>query len=384
MRHAPAGVLLLLLFLAAPGGRAQSAGVSYVVKQPGTEVRALASDQPESYVTNRLDKGAAVEVVEEQPGGWLKIRPPAGSTSWISKPLLKSIAPGQPATVYTFEDGEAPVFPSPADATDKLPTVIGARLKRGHQVVLRGKVISNEKVGTWVEIESPQSEARYVRADAVERRAADVLPVGATVPADSRAVRQSSAPSAAVTSAAEEARRAAVAADNSGNYAEAVRLYDRIVEQFGDSHPKLADMSKKRAAYLRGEHNIPPAPPDARPQAKAVSQSTAPVSAGERKVAGDGGSATWEKLTQERTDPNNVRAYRGWLSASYSQPINGRKVYLLTLNPPVTGLSLLYVVAGPGVNLPQLVGKPVELRGPLTYRGDLYSYVMDVRQAAAD
>src|SRR5439155_2856999 len=92
------------------------------------------------------------------------------------------------------------------------------------------------------------------------------------------------APGAGV-SPAEAARRAAVAADESGNYAEAVRLYESIVERFGDTQPRLVEMSRSRARYLRKEHDVPPAPTDAvKPPAKA--QSTVPVSVGERRAAG--------------------------------------------------------------------------------------------------
>ena len=59
MRHAPAGGLLLLFVLAAPGG-AQTAGEFYVVRQPGAEVRALSDDTDKNYVTNRLRKGDVV------------------------------------------------------------------------------------------------------------------------------------------------------------------------------------------------------------------------------------------------------------------------------------------------------------------------------------
>jgi len=388
MLRAPAGGLLLLLSLAA-AVPAQSTKVTYVVTKPGTEVHALASDQPESYVTNRLDKGAVVEVVQEMPGGWLEIRPPTGSTSWISKALLDPTSPDNKIKVVALEEG-APIFPSPADATSKRPTVIGARLKRGHLVVRRGQVINDEKEGTWVEIESPETEARYVRADAVERRQTEIVPTGA---AESAPLRKSQAQSAAIgapagSSAAEEARAAAVAADVGGNYAEAVRLYDRIVEQFGDSHPKLAEASRLRAAYLRSKYDVPPSPTDSVKPQTARAQATAAVVVGNPTGGGaqrdERGSSRWDQLTQERTDPKNVRAYRGRLSVCYSQTINDRKPYLLALIPPVAGLSLLYVVAGPGIDLAGLVGKVVELSGPLTYRNELRSYLMEVHQATAE
>src|SRR5262249_13117036 len=161
---------------AAPGG-AQTSGEFYVVKQSGTEVRALSDDSDENYVTNRLNKGDVVEVVEHLPGGtWLKIRPPKGSTSWISSTFLNpDIPPNQPNQVVYFKDAPpgdgAPVFPAPAPTeptANKRPGVIGARLKGGHQVRRATKVIKDNGA-TWIEIESPATqEVRFIRADAVE------------------------------------------------------------------------------------------------------------------------------------------------------------------------------------------------------------------------
>src|SRR5262245_22455836 len=150
MRYAPAGGLLLLFVLASPGV-AQTGKVVYVVKDSGAEVRALDSDRPESYVTNRLKKGDHVEVVEAQPNGWLKIQPPAGSTSWISRAmLLDPIDTDRPIKVVDFDPG-APVFPAFADDVKERPTVIGARLKRGHLVVRRGGEVRDPNKGWWIE-----------------------------------------------------------------------------------------------------------------------------------------------------------------------------------------------------------------------------------------
>jgi hypothetical protein len=382
MRYAPAGGLMLLAVLASPGAAQQPREV-YVVKDGGAEVRAMADDKPESYVTNRLKKGDTVVVVEEQPGGWLKIKPPAGSTSWISRAMLKDPITAKKIEVVDFEPG-APVFPGPADKTEKRPTVSATKLTRGYIVTRLDKEIRDEKEGWWIEIESPESEARYVRAESVERRQTPaVLPASATAPAEARPLRKSSHPSASVAPvgpSAAQMREQAVKADMSGDYAEAVRLYEEIVERFSDSQPKLVEMSRKRADYLRGkvDAGIKLQEPTKMPPTKSVSL-------GESKGAADrdreaSGGSRWEQRSQELTDPKNVRTYRGWLTASYSQPIYGQKAYLLELNPPVAGLRMLYVVSG-GVGLDGLVRKTVELRGPLTYHGEMRSYVMEVTQA---
>jgi hypothetical protein len=395
MRHAPAGGLLLLFVLAAPGD-AQTAGEFYVVKQPGTEVRALTDDSDKNYVTNRLRKGDVVEVVERVPGGeWLRIRPPSGSTSWINSRFLDEVSPDRPNKVVALEDSLVPVFPAPADHGGKRPGVVGVRLKRGF-IVTRAGGTQRDAEGTWMEIRSPDEEARYVRADAVERGSADIQRTAAT----DGGLPRSRVPSANVEteSPAELARRAAVAADNSRNYAEAVRLYDGIVAQFGATHPQFAKAARARADYLRNEHNVPGPLPDVFEQPARGSQnpSTAPVSTGgARPVSPRDGSATgreqddrtgassWARITQARTDPRDVRNYRGYLTSAHSQPIDGRRPYLLQLTPAVPGMTWFYAVAGPGVNLEPLAGRDVSLRGPITYEAERRAFVMQVMQATA-
>src|SRR5262249_45317533 len=104
MRHAPVGGILVLIFLVPH----LSAGERYVVKQNLTEVRAEAGDRPENYVTNRLNKGDVVEVVKVGTDGWLQIKPPPGSVSWINTRFLWENAPKNTIEVVAFEDG-APV-----------------------------------------------------------------------------------------------------------------------------------------------------------------------------------------------------------------------------------------------------------------------------------
>jgi hypothetical protein len=63
------------------------------------------------YPTDTLAQGDVVEVYREKPGGWLAIRPPAGSFSWVLASDLKM-----------KEDGLAEV------AKDEVASRIGSRL----------------------------------------------------------------------------------------------------------------------------------------------------------------------------------------------------------------------------------------------------------------
>ncbi len=109
MRSAPLLGALALLLPARPA-LAQRPPDLRVVIQPGAEVRAGPSLDPHLYPTNRLERGQTVEVVEERPDGWLAIRPPDGSFSWINTRFLEHIVPNPPNWVVAMERVRVPVM----------------------------------------------------------------------------------------------------------------------------------------------------------------------------------------------------------------------------------------------------------------------------------
>jgi hypothetical protein len=153
-----------------------------------------------------------------------------------------------------------------------------------------------------------------------------------------------------------------------------VRWYDRIVAQFGTSHPTLAKMSQRRADYLRNEviHT------DANAARPAV---TTPVNAGSRQgttssvFERDNRSAT---AGATRTDTSSMRTYRGWLSPA-SGRINNQQKYLLDMRQ-TDGEGVVIVVAGPGVNPGPWVSRRVDVSGPVTYDSESRMWVMQAMQ----
>jgi hypothetical protein len=143
---------------------------------------------------------------------------------------------------------------------------------------------------------------------------------------------------------------------------------------------------RERLAGLEGKQSAQPmaTPASAAPGGKVGRAKNAIETAVATVKEKFGRSEAFVTREGEERGPFGCRSYRGWLSATYGKPINGHRPYLLKLNPPVTGLSLLYVVPGPGVDLQEVVGTTVELRGPVTYRGELDSYVMEARQATSN
>src|SRR5262245_35201887 len=43
------------------------------------------------YATDRLSRGTKVEIYREEPSGWLAIRPPEGSFSWVPAEFVEKI-----------------------------------------------------------------------------------------------------------------------------------------------------------------------------------------------------------------------------------------------------------------------------------------------------
>src|SRR5262249_26298006 len=125
------GAVTLALAAAGAAG-AQGPRDLRTVTLPEAEVRSGPSDSPQFYVTNRLRAGTPVEVLQELDGGWLKVRPPEGSFSWVNTRFLEHIVPHQPNYVVAAEGVDVPVFIG--SEVVKGRTVVGAKLKRGAQV----------------------------------------------------------------------------------------------------------------------------------------------------------------------------------------------------------------------------------------------------------
>lgn len=106
------------------------------------------------YPTEKLHKGAAVEVYRHDPGGWFAIRPPEGSFSWISARYLE---PGDDGVgVVTGERVVARVGSRFSDVRD----VIQVRLDKGEQVAILDE--HNAGGQTWYKIAAPSGEFRWI------------------------------------------------------------------------------------------------------------------------------------------------------------------------------------------------------------------------------
>jgi len=113
------------------------------------------------YATETLAQGVTVEVYREHPSGWLAIRPPDGSFSWVA---------GRDLTLQ--EDGLAEITED--SAASRIGTQLGeernavqVRLKQGEVV----EVIGEDTIEgvTWYKIAPPAGEFRWMHSSNVEQ-----------------------------------------------------------------------------------------------------------------------------------------------------------------------------------------------------------------------
>jgi hypothetical protein len=117
------------------------------------------------YPTTRLYAGQKVEVVkaDDQPG-WLAIKPPEGSFSWISQGFVQLSPNGRMATV--LDDGVS-VLPGSSVSRDA-PSVEKIKLKRGQIVTVLDVRPEHTPTGTWLPIAPAAGEVRYIEAHTVK------------------------------------------------------------------------------------------------------------------------------------------------------------------------------------------------------------------------
>jgi hypothetical protein len=418
----PAWLLTGMACLLATGIPAPAQNVLYtaVVSAQEAEVRCRPGLDPKLYPTNRLFHGESVQVLEVREDGWLAIKPPRSSFSWINLRFLVKLAPLQ----WSVEnDVPVPVFYG-SELINAQPTVESVRVTRGTIVVsvgepqVTGEVLQSGLDGKWLPIEPPPTERRYIRADAVERvpfvQTASSKPSSTpyATPAPPLASPATASPYGTATpsgGSVDPLWFQAQRAEQEGKIEEAEQLYTQLAGQTLNHDLAIACQNRIRSLYeLKrnpGNGSLSPArltnayplnssidsrlvaaPPNANAQVmmsapaaptpgRAISQYTyardVPAAAGP-PAAVNVGSSPALGLTPGRSGPC-------WLRRTGNLFLDDRPLFALE---KVRGQLTMYVTAEPGVNLEAYVGKQVELFGPIMYRGDLKTNYMTVTQVA--
>ncbi len=129
----------------------------------------LVLEEPDdaAYVTGRLKRGERVVVRREGPAGWIAIEPPNGAFSWVEESAVTDLGNGR-ARVRVEAAAVRPgsdVARLPGGRWVSLPRGQVVRLLDRPPLVLRGS--SGTEPRTWLAVEPPRGELRYVRADGV-------------------------------------------------------------------------------------------------------------------------------------------------------------------------------------------------------------------------
>jgi hypothetical protein len=325
------------------------------------EVRSGPAATPQMYATNRLLKGDRVEVVREMEGGWLAIKPPPGSFSWINARFVKQTVPGRPMYVVVADpESRVPLLYGSQIKTDK-PTVEGARVVRGTILESIGPMRQSSD-GYWLPVKPPPTEMRYIRAEALARKPMDIsasaapaappgLPTGNPPAPGPGAAWTPGTPPAAPTDGPNPLWVRAQKAEQDGQYNEAIQLYRQLGVEVANSNHSLSIQAYNRAQWLADTMQGKPGYGSATSTSRASPQPPAPPA-------------------------GTVSSGPGWLHRA-GRSVDLNMMYVLENSQ---GKPLVYAVPQPGYTLAPYENRSVELYGVQQYRADLRAYYMTVVQ----
>ncbi len=357
-----------LALAAPPAALAQTAPYAAAVSDAEAKLRAGPSDSfPE---TAALPRGATLVVDHEEPNGWLAVQDPPGaghSLSWVRTTYIDFDKTKPPPQRVVVSDGTTLAVGRMGLAeplkVQRTPVPGGTVLRViGPEVEFEGKL--------WRPVEPPAGDFRYVpkaavtavRAENSSFTVRDTIPPPADLPASGGRQPPDGLPHQGADAPRSPARTPepakpavdhplwarADAAERDGRLDDAEKLLFQLAKamnETGGNHD-VANRCYTRIHTLR-EKKRAAAPPPPPPPAAA------------RPPAADAGSLPKEERPQ-RSGPG--RLVRSALA------LDGRKTYALEPNP---GVAVVYVVAGPGVDLERWVNRRVEVTGAVQKHRDV-------------
>lgn len=392
-----------------------------VVSDKSAEVTNTHGNGQYTVVTNQLNQGDLVQVVAAFGDGWLGIKPPPGSFSWINERYVSKLSPNLPLNLAVNAAGfrTVPVIMGSNLNPGVRGQVEGGMVTQGTQVRDLGRARFTDQEGTWVAIESPWTETRYIRADKVAKqdpgRGAPGTLVSMAQPGTTpfpnpgfTGVVSAAAPPAPTPTVAGQLWERALQAERAGRVPEAIQLYSELASQTTGSQHDLAMQGLNRAYWLREaqRNQAPPQVPVPPPQqvvtatpasevrytptssnsrfipSGALDQTGQPVRlvapCGSGQIPGVvpqdthnyGSSAPWQAAV-----PGNYPSSGPGRLRRAGRFLENRKTYALESSQ---GYPLLYVTPYQGIDLEPYLERNVELFGPAIYDGHLRANYMTV------
>jgi SH3-like domain-containing protein len=315
------------------------------------EVDVRSGPSAEFYATSKLKQGDHVEVVgkSDKNPGWLAIKPPSGSSSWINSRFVQINSKTQ-GVVICAEGTEVPVKPA-SSVTKQEPNVEIVKVSRGTQLTILGDPVYNGPNGAWLPIAPTATEVRYIPESAVSKNV--IQQVGASSTGNGFVVPPGGDQSliARADALLLECRQTLEKAAQSSDPAQQAQARSRLASlpQFGTGGVAIPPASPYSTAAQGG------APP------KVVLGST---------VSGQGTTTAAYSLSSQQ-GPVGAAKWSIWGTlrpTAYKQP-DGQPLYKIV---DERGTPKEYAVAAAGLTLEPYVGQTVCVYGAPTYRSDDY------------
>ncbi len=400
----------------ASAAAAQNAQETYTasVLQPDAVARCGPSDK--FYPTNHFRTGEKVTVLGTDPTKqYLRIVPPPRSFSWIDTRHVRQLFPNMPNNYTVSEPGiEVPVYTGSdfEEQSKRHPNHESCKIKYGTQVRAIGAAHTDE-AATWLPIEPPSAEVRYMLASSVQRDAETVAAARPSVPPADPVVRPIPAAKPAVVSATSTSASALAPLQSPQqtlfeqaqayerqrtvfHQIEAEKLYDQVAREADATDPNLAararaaayQIHQQRAAYS-GARNVCPPPtsacdpaytPTGRVYPTPVDAAGPPPNVRLNPPAATAPAPVYQPVSTSSISPtrqpenSGVYSERGYLKKA-GRAVEGRQAYRLESQ---NGYPLYYVTAQAGVNLESYLNQYVEVFGPAKYDGGLRANYMSV------
>ena len=312
---------------------AQSYPAEAVILLPEVEVRSGPSKN--FFATSKLRQNEKVAVLREskEAPGWLEIRPPERSFSWINAKHVKQID----ATHGAVEcDPARPVQILPGSRlVDQPPNRVSMNLTQGTVVVIVDRPLTLQGE-TFLPILPHQNEVRYIPAESVKPStivATQAAPANWTLNPQGYTTNN-------ILADAEKARAA-------GDMGRARQLYQQVANTAVDQNQKVYAMNML--------HNLP-----ATNYAPGVTTSISKPDETRTAFSSSNPAVNLQKLKDANWSAYG-RLYETKLAGESGQPL-----YALEVGNGQT----IYVSTNPGKSLQGYIGRTISVFGPTMYRSD--------------
>ena len=328
MRH-PMLLGTMVCILAAGPAFAQSYPAESPIVQKEVEVRSGPSKT--FYATSKLNHNDKVFVLREskEAPGWLEIKPPAGSFSWVNAKSVKQVD-GRHGYVDCDPARPVPILPG-STLVNQEPNRESMKLTAGTVVVIvdRPLAVNGE---TWLPIQPHPSEVRYIPTDSVK-------------PAAVVAATSNSPPNWTLTPngyAGNNVLADAEQALKANDINRARQLYQQVANTATDQNQKVYALNR-----LAG---LPQTPVPGK--TTSLSPANPPPAAPVNLVTLQ--APTWSTY--------------GRLRDTTLKSENGQSIYGLE---DAQGKILTYITTNPGKSLQAYIGRTISVYGPTMYRPDV-------------